>query len=338
MAKSKRIREPGIVVRPLGRFGGLDNLHLMLIILVVLLVLLLLVVSYGKPILVMVGNNTTGNTTALHTAAQIKAVAEHVLASYATVNSSLSLIPFISNISSMHVSYLPDSGAWYVQLMAKNLVNNVAFSLAFQINDTNTSKVTPLLQTALPSQISNNSVVSSGVVALAGKYACTNTSPTQVYWFIDPYDVGAVHSLLNASNIERMYGSNVNLTVKIVIGSATQRIGSQVGLVNALYLSKYAFCASQQSNFGKFASALDAAYSGQYMSQNSLASIAEGAGLNSTQLDSCITSSSSVLNTQALLAQYYNITFTPAVVVNCHYLALPQTAREALCYTNSTLC
>ncbi len=340
MAQTKKVKEPSIVIRPLGRFGGLDNLHLMLMVLAVLLVALLLVVSYGKPILVLPSNNTTStsNTTATHTAAQIKAIAERILASYATVNSSLSLIPFISNISSMRVSYLPDSGAWYVSLLAKNPVNNVIFSLAFMINDTNTSRITPLLQSARPSQISNNSVVSSGVVSLAGKYACSNSTPTHVYWFIDPYAPGSVQSLINASAIKRMYGGSVNLTVKIVIGASTQQVGSQVGLANALYLSKYALCASQQSGFSAFASNLNAAYAGAYMSQNALAGIASQSGLNATQLDACISASSSVLSTQALLAQYYNVTYTPVAVVDCHYLTIPQTAQEALCYANSTLC
>lgn len=338
MAKNARVKEPSIIIKPLGRFGGLDNLHLTLIVLVVLLLALLLVVSYGKPILVIQGNNTTGNGTSVHTSAQIRALAERILASYANVNSSLSLIPFISNVSGMQTYYLPASGEWYVQLTAKNFVNNVAFSLAFLINDTDTSKITPLLQSVVPSQISNDSVVSTGVVSLAGKYTCANPKPTQVYWFVDPYAVGGVQSLLNASSIKGTYGSNVNLTLKVFVGSDTQRIGSQVGLFNALYLSKYALCTSEQSGFGRFASNLNSAYSGNYVSQDTLASISNESGINYTQVSSCVNSSSSVLNAQALLAQYYNITSTPVAVVDCHYLALPQTAKEALCYANPSLC
>ncbi|MDE1873927.1 MAG: hypothetical protein KGI04_02295 [Candidatus Micrarchaeota archaeon] len=335
-----KVKEPSIVIRPLGRFGGLDNLHLMLIVLIALLIALLLVISYGKPILVLPSNNTTstGNATAIHSASQIKAVAERVLASYATINSSLSLIPFISNVSGMQVSYLSGSGSWYVQVPARNFANNVAFSLSFVINDSDTSKVTPLLETVLPSSISNNSVVSAGVVSLFGRYECQSASPVNVYWFVDPYAAGGVSSLLNASEIDRIYGSNVNLTLKIIVGSDTERIGSQVGLFDALYLSKYALCASQQSNFSAFASGLNSAYSGAYLSQNDLASIAAQAGLNSTQLTSCINASSSAINTQALLAQYYNITYNPVAVVDCHYLALPQTARSALCYADNSLC
>ncbi|MDE1855320.1 MAG: hypothetical protein KGH57_03330 [Candidatus Micrarchaeota archaeon] len=340
MKQQTRVKEPSIIIKPLGRFGGLDKLHLTLIVLVALLLVLLLVVSYGKPILVLPSNNTTstGNFSTVHTQAQIKTLAERILASYAGLNSSLSLIPFISNVSSMQVSYVPQSRQWYVQLTAKNIANSVAFSIAFAINDTNTSRVTPLIQTVIPSQILNNSVVSTGVVSLGGKYTCVNPKPTQVYWFVDPYAVGSVGSLVNASEIRQMYGGSVNLTLKMFVGTDTQRIGSQVGLFDALYLSKYALCASQQSGFGSFASKLNSVYSGAYVSQNTLAMIANESGLNYTQLNSCIGTSSPLLNSQALLAQYYNITSTPVAVVDCHYLALPQTVHEALCYANPSLC
>ncbi|MDE1846039.1 MAG: hypothetical protein KGH53_02050, partial [Candidatus Micrarchaeota archaeon] len=43
--QKKAAKEAGIVVRPLGKMGGLDNIHVALIGLVVLLVALLLVVS-----------------------------------------------------------------------------------------------------------------------------------------------------------------------------------------------------------------------------------------------------------------------------------------------------
>lgn len=339
MKQQTKVKEPSIIIKPLGRFGGLDNLHLTLIVLIVLLLALLLVVSYGKPILILPSNNTTTtNTSPLRTPAQMQALAERALASYANVNNSFSLLPFISNVSGMQVSYLPASKQWYVYLKAINPANKLPFSVAFMINDTNTAKITPIYPTFLPSQILNNSVVSMGVVSIGGRYACITPKPTQVYWFVDPYAVGGVSSLLNASSIKSTYGSNVNLTLKMFVGSDTQRVGSQVGLSNALYLSKYAYCASQQSNFGAFTSKLNSLYTGAYVSQNTLASIANESGLNHTQLSSCVDTSSSLINTQALLAQYYNITSTPLAVVDCHYLAIPQTAREALCYANPSLC
>ncbi len=349
MKSDKKIKEPSMVIKPIGRFGGLDNLHMSLIVVIVLLLLLLLTVSYGKPILI---NNTTNSTIpicnlttgancsgAMHSQAQIKTLSERILASYANVNSSLSLLPYISNISSLNAIYLQASKSWYVSLKAKNPNGNLTFTFAFLINDVNTSQITPLLQTVAPSKISNNTVVSTGVVQLSSKYvSCLTPSPIQVYWFIDPYALGAVKSLLNASNIMQQYGSQVNLTMKISAGSDTQRVGSQVGLANALYLSKYVLCASQQQNFTSFATNLNQAYSNGYVPQNTLISIANLSKLNNVQLNQCLSTSGQAINSQALLVQYYNITQTPLAVVNCHYLAIPQTVKQALCYVNSSLC
>ena len=159
-----------------------------------------------------------------------------MLASYSTVNSSLSLLPFISNISSMNETYMPALKAWYVSLSARNFGSNLTFAFSFLISDTNASKVTPLIQAAIPSRILDNTVVEQGVVQLNGKYSCVSTTPTQVYWFIDPYATGAVSSLLNASGIQSKFGSSVNVTMRIVFGSDTQRVANSYGLLNAEYL------------------------------------------------------------------------------------------------------
>ncbi len=344
--KAGKKAEPGMIIKPLGRYGGLDSLHLSLAVAVVLLFLLLLVVSYGKPILIT--SNSTSNCTnssaggscpgPKHTAAQIGLLAEQVLASYGGINSSLSLLPFISNSSAMNVSYLPASKSWYVFLPAKNFVSNIGFTFAILISDLNTSEITPLLQTVKPSRISNNSVVSLGVVKLAGKAPCLARSPMNLYWFIDPYAFGAVKSLENASTIEQLYGSRANLTIKIIVGQDTQRVASSTSLFNALQLSRYTFCASKQKNFAGFVSDLNGYYSGAYVPQTDLNNSARAASLNFTQLNACLDSATQAINSQALLAQYYNITQTPEAVVDCQYLALPQTAKQALCYANSTLC
>lgn len=341
MKKEKKIKEPSIIIRPIGKLGGLDNLHATLIIVIVLMFALLLFISYSKPIIVLNNMNQSNNTTASsaqHTASQIKGIASRVLASYSTVNSSLSLLPFISDISSMNATYLPSMKSWYVSLLAKNFGSGPTFAFSFLISDANTSKVTPLIQAAVPSEILDNSVASQGVVQLNGKYQCVNTSQTQVYWFIDPYSTGAVASLLNASSIERRFGSGVNVTMKIIFGSYTQSIAASSGLLNAEYLGKYIYCASQQKNFSAFASNLNSVYASGYVPQGVLSNIANYSKLDESQLGACLSNTTQPLNTQSLLAKYYNITQTPVEVVNCRYMSIPQTVQQALCYSNNSLC
>lgn len=336
MKQEKKIKEPKIIVKPLGKLGGLDSLHVTLAVVVVLLVALLLVVSYSRPILIMPSNNTTA-ASALHNASQVRAIVEQELASYTGINGSLSLLPYITNVSSMNLIYSASSGDWYATVRAKNPADNLTFNVSFIVNDSNISRITPMLQTVTPSLTSKNRVVATGVVQLSGKYVCSSNA-TRVYWFMDPYAPGSIRSLLNATALEAKYGTALNLTFKMLAGSDTQSIASSVGLQNALYLSKYIFCASQQPKFPAFAANLNSAYANSYMQQSTLQGIASASGLDNATLSSCISNSTPLLNAQALLAQYYNVTQTPIAVVACGYMALPQTVGNAICYANNTMC
>ncbi|VVB76629.1 Uncharacterised protein [uncultured archaeon] len=344
--KSAEIKEPSLIIRPIGRFGGLDGLHVTLAIVAVLLLALLLVVSYSGPIVITnstIASNCTyvhlNGTCAkpVHNATEVGMMVRRVLASYSGVNSSLSLLPFFSNVSSINSTYLPESKAWYSSLKVRNPAGNSTFQMSFLVSDSNLSSITPLIQTQVPSVISNNYVATQGAVLLSGKVSC-GSAATSVYWFIDPYATGSVRSLLNATRLESKFKSAINLTVNIINGPRTQAMSGQYGLDNATLLGRYVFCASKQSNFTSFVSNLDSLYSGAYMPGPVLSNVANVSRLNYTALQSCIATSTEKINNQALLASYYNITLTPLVVVDCNYLALPQTASSALCYVNGSLC
>jgi hypothetical protein len=342
------VKEPSIIIRPIGRFGGLDNLHVTFAIVIALLLLLLLVVSYSKPVLI-VNSTLASNCTygyllngscarPAHNTTQVETMVERVLASYTSVNSSLSLLPYIANVSSMNATYLPQGGEWYVSMKAANLGTNSTFLVSFLVNDANLSRVTPSIQSAIPSTISGNREVSQGVIKLAGKYACLSQSPVNTYWFIDPYAPGSIKSLLNATSIQGKLGRNVNVTVKVLYGAAAQHIGQGYGTANAQLLGQYVLCASQQPNFRSFASNLNSLYSGSYVPGPALANVANVSSLNYSAIRSCVSNSTQEINAQALLAGYFNITQTPLVIVNCEYLAIPQTASRALCYASNSLC
>lgn len=338
---SGSINEPSVLVRPVKGFGGLDGIHVALIVLALVLIALLLIVSYYKPVVMPQQNatqnaSTPGNTTR-YTASQIKKIADGMVAGYLQTNSSLSLLPFYTDTSMTNASYIPQLKDWYVSIPSYSAAGNGTFYVSALISDANGSLVTPFIQLARPYP-TGDMVVSRGVVALSGKPTCLVRSPLQAYWFMDPYAPGAVQSLENITALKKEYGNGINISIKTVYGSSYQRIADQVGALDAQYLGKYVMCASLQSGFGNFSSALNSIYGGDYISQNTLESISGTAGLNVTALDACVNSASSTVNAQALFASYYNITSVPAVVVDCKYLAIPQTANNAVCYANSTMC
>ncbi|MEM0086948.1 MAG: hypothetical protein QW346_02825 [Candidatus Micrarchaeaceae archaeon] len=348
--KNENAKEPELVVKKLGRFGYLDTIHISLIVLAAILVALLLVVSYSKPVVLI--RNVTNSTqplnctyglqngkcvVPLHNVSEVEAQAERVLASYAYLNSSLSLLAYFSDIKNASYAYLPSEGSWLATIPATNPATGTRFMFYLLINGT-TLNATPYLQTIMPSKIIPNRVVSQGVIAVNGKFACQSQYPLQVFWFIDPYAPGSIASLLNATSIQSRFGGKVNVSVKVLYGAYSSLIGSRFGQLNAEALSKYVLCASTQSNFSRFATNLYAAYSGSYMPNQTLMTIARESSLNITDLDSCIANSTTIMNRQALLAEYYNITSTPVDIVNCEYMTLPQTAVNGICYANSTLC
>jgi hypothetical protein len=347
LSKLDEIKEPTILIRPITRLGGLDNIHVALIALVVILVALLLLISYSKPYVV---RNLTGNTTCayvalngscvspLHNASQIESIAESILASYASVNNSLAILPYYTDVSRINATYIPASRSWYVSMPSTNPLNNQTFYVATIINDTNTNRYTPLYQLPRPSILSQNRVVADGVIQLAGKSACISKSPLSTYWFLDPYSTGSIAALTRLFTIQNTFGNKINYSVKILFGNATYRIAAQVGLGNAEALGDYVYCASKDSAYEKFIYALNSSFDGDYESSNTLAFIAQGSGINTTNLDSCINSSANALEGQALIANYYNISYNPVIVTNCEYLSLPQTVDKAICYANSTLC
>lgn len=340
--------ETKIVVKPIGALGGLDSIHLALMVLVAILIVLLLMVTYSKPI----GINATSNLTCsygayngscvgpVHNISSVKRAVGQILASYAGVNASLSILPYFSYMQNANVTYVPTSKQWLATVPAKDPTTNNAFDVSFLLYDSNLTLARPYIQTATVSKYVKDYVVSQGVVRLNGKSVCLQSSPVQVYWFIDPYAFGSISTLNYLSSLKQNFASKVNASVDIVSGSASLAVVQQTGNVSATQaLGKYIVCASKQSNFTSFVSTLQSVYANGYVPPSLLSTIVNQSKLDKGQMASCLANITSTLNAQALLAQYYNVTSTPSVITNCVYQSIPQTAKSAVCYaTNSTSC
>lgn len=352
MAKKQtkaQINEAKIVLKPIGRYGGLDNIHIALLVLVAVLIALLLVISYSKPQIIIENTTNTSSTCVYgvmngscvyptHNESSVLRQLGKIIASYEFVNGSLSLLPYYSIIQNTTFGYLPISKVWLAVVPVINPATGNTFSTSFLIYDSNLSLVNPYIQTVRTSQVLSDYVVSQGVVRLSNQAVCGMQAPLPVYWFIDPYAQGSISSLSNLTAVESKYGSKLNLSLKVLFASESQNIAKTYGDNNTRALGKYLFCSSKQSGFSNFVTTLNAVYSGSYLSPSLLSSLANQSGLNIPQLRGCMLNSTSAINAQALLAQYYNVTSTPSVVTDCVYSAIPQTERNAICFANSTIC
>ncbi|MDE1834247.1 MAG: hypothetical protein KGH64_02830, partial [Candidatus Micrarchaeota archaeon] len=271
---------------------------------------------------------------------QAKTAAERILAAYGTLNSTLSLLPYFSKVNNINASYLPVTKQWYVSIPYKTPYTSNTYLFGVLISDANPSSFATFVQELPPGNLTNNYVVAPGVIKLYSQTQCSTTSPLQVYWFIDPYAPGSIPSLVNESNLQSSLGSKANFSVKILYTSYSQKITNTYGLNNTVALGDYIECGSLQRNFTGFVKALNASYSGTYMPSYILSGIAGNSGFNMSSLNSCISAASSpvVRLAQHDQAQRFNVTSPSAVVTDCQYLSIPQTAHQAICYSNSTLC
>lgn len=345
-ANKNSVKEPSVVIRPVGNLGGLDNIHLAMGVLIIILIGLLVAVAFTKPAAILTTNSSAMNCTygslngkcavPMHNASQIRTRAESFLASYNNVNTSLSLLPYVSNVSRMNISYSAQTGQWQVSFPATNPATNTTFQFAMDINDSN-MHVVPLIQTIAPPISTNNTVVAKGVVQIAGQPACSNSTPLQLYWFVDPYSPGGIASLGQMVQLQNKYQSNVSIGVKILFTQYSQNIAATYGLNSSLALSSYLFCASEQSSFPNFLNVLNRTYNGAYLPGTQLVGMASNAGLNVSQLNSCVASAGTIINRQAILAKYYNVTSSPAIVTDCRYLSIPQTTNAAIIYADKSI-
>jgi hypothetical protein len=347
--KKEQIKEASVVIKPIGATGGLDAIHIALAVLVIILIALLIAVAYTKPV-PLITNTTASNinctyavqsgkcTLPINTPSQIKQDAEVFLASYNYLNSSISpFLTYFSNVSRMNLTYNPINSEWYVTVPVQDTAINQTLQFAMIINDKNTSRITPLLQIIESGVRTNNSVVSKGVVQIPGQSTCSTQSPLQIYWFVDPYSTGGISSLVNMTSLQSTFKSQVSIGVKMLFTQASQSIAQTYGLNNSLALGSYLFCASNQSAFPSFVNRVNQAYNGGYMSSSQLSGIASQSGINGTQLNGCLSDAGTLINRQALLAKYYNITSSPLIVTDCRYLSIPQTEIEAIHYANSSI-
>ena len=139
-AKRKGSSSEGVVIKPIGIFGGIDNIHIALGILVVILVMILLALSYSKP-QVLVTNFT--NQSSLHNASEAIRAASQFLASYAYVNTSISLVPYFTMANNATASYIPTQKEWLVTMQSQNPITKAIFNITLLVSDYNLSSITP---------------------------------------------------------------------------------------------------------------------------------------------------------------------------------------------------
>ncbi|MCL4383110.1 MAG: hypothetical protein M1168_00685 [Candidatus Marsarchaeota archaeon] len=323
------------------KHGGFDYLHISLIALVIILIALVFAFAKLKPVNTCYSLNSTSSYGILNNTCvklennntQVLNAVEKILAGYAKVNSTFSLLPYYSYINKTKIYYLENQDAYFVEVPFKDpFVSNQILNFSLLLNGSNLTLINAFTQSLIKPQNTTNKVVSFGVVKLAGKVSCASSNTIPVYIFNDPYSPGAFESLFRSVNISKN-NSGINMSYYFIFGSSSINFYNSYGVHRTQLLGQYLACTSQQPKFYGFLYNLSKIFSGTPMSNYTLYQTAYGSGLNITQLNACLSNSTTLLTKESDLAKFYNVVSVPQFIINCEYTSLPQTLINAVNYS-----
>ncbi len=333
-------KEPVFIVKSASHLGGLDYLHISLIILVLILVALafaLATFKQGTLLETCSGNviNATCMPNNAINASELIGVHDalgRILASYGSMNSSLSLVEYSSLINQSKIYYLTNQSMWLAIVPYKDpLYKNETFNISFILNK-NLSLNSAYLSTLRPNTYTSNKVVSLDTVSIAGKYLCNYSKPLPIYYFTDPYAPGFISDINASIALAKKYGNTINVSYNFLFTQYAQSYYSSYGRVSTQQLGDYLVCASSQPKFNAFISNLSMDYNGKPISNATLYQMVEGSGLNISDFNSCISNAPSTIDSQSNLAAFYNITTVPTYIIDCKYQAVPYSINSAINY------
>lgn len=333
-AKGKA-NEPVFIVKRASRLGGLDYLHVSLIILVIILIAFAFELSTFKTtVQCNYGAHLNGTCiTPKYNSTQAMDAAEQIIASYSTINSSLALLPYYVLPNESNVSFIGRQNEWLVTMPYKDPFTNSRLTFSMILYGQNLSLARPFMQTLSPVSHTQNMAIGAGAISLSGKVLCTSKPPYPVYMITDPYAPGAFSAIRDAINASAKYNSTINMTYKFIFEGNSIEKYHTYGANGTQLLGMYLACASAQPKFNDFMSNLSTVFDGNPLPGGILSSVVDGAGLNVSQFNTCMESVPNVMEHQAQLAVFYNITETPAFIVDCKYQAIPQTLDSVINYT-----
>jgi len=325
--------EPVYILKPAFKRGGLDYLHISLIAFVIILIALAYALSTFKTTLICsYGTLNSTCITPKHNSTQALGAAERILASYSTMNSSLSLLPYYALVNRSTVEYLSNTSEWLIVIPYINPFTNETLSFSMLVNDSNLSLVLPFQQTIAPLVYVNNKVVAPGTISLYGRTDCSSSAPIPTYSITDPYAPGALQSILRATNASKRYDGEVNITYYFIFTGNAAQLYRAYGVNETQLMGAYLKCATGQGKLGAFTSNLTTAFHGYPLSNSTLSQVAAESYLNASLLSTCLKTVYISLEYQARLAAFYNVTQTPTFIINCRYQTLPQTLDKAINY------
>ncbi|MEM3400255.1 MAG: DsbA family protein [Candidatus Micrarchaeia archaeon] len=182
--------------------------------------------------------------------------------------------------------------------------------------------------------------IPSGVVQLE-KVECNESEKLRIIEFSDPYCIYCIESQERIKPIIMKYNASFEYYVAY---TSSLNLMKSFDASRVELASKYVLCSQKQNKIHEFLDCVGERYmnhTGIPLSEAELIQCSVKTGLNITKMDECLPRIDEELRFGNKLAETYmqQIT-TPAILVNCKYLASPSTIENAICwaYPNITQC
>ncbi|MCX6775723.1 MAG: DsbA family protein [Candidatus Micrarchaeota archaeon] len=237
-----------------------------------------------------------------------------------------------------------EKGLWEeVVLMNKS---GSAKNVMIRVYDSNLTLENIFVEGPKPIVLSNDEVVTKGVVKLSGKLNCSQDK-IRAFVFFDLYCPPCIAAENKIDELRQKFNSSMDFEYKIIL-THSYDLAPKYGLENVTKAAGYLLCSRAQGKLEEFKRcAIDAYMKHEEvpLTPDELSQCVNSTSLDITALDECMGSYYVDLNRDRTLAETYSIVETkqlyavgaPVVTVDCMYKAEVAYAEAAICYAHPEL-
>lgn len=230
-------------------------------------------------------------------------------------------------------------GSWYATVTMSR--QGIIQRALLRINDSGALFLDKAyLEGPIPPIISQNKVVTNGTVQLYGKLNCS-TDKVRVWEFSDPYCPTCIAPEQKIDEFRERYGEDIDFEYHVLL-SRSILMENSYGKDDVERISRYFVCAQKQGLLMPLKECALAKYTAKGveapLSKEELDACVPNQ-INRTAFDSCVAREAPAdIAFDSKVAETYQITETPMMLVDCMYRMHPTYLEHGFCFIHPEIC